>query len=73
VDCLWRRERVIVELDGRSTHDTEAAFHADRERDRILQTAGWRPSRVTWRHLHSQAPELEPALRMLLGREIDGC
>jgi predicted transcriptional regulator of viral defense system len=73
VDCLWRVERVIVELDGRSTHGTDAAFEIDRERDRFLQTARWKPSRVTWRHLHRKPAALERDLRLLLGREIDGC
>jgi len=34
VDCLWRAERLIVELDGRAVHGTATAFEADRERDR---------------------------------------
>jgi Transcriptional regulator, AbiEi antitoxin/Protein of unknown function (DUF559) len=50
-DCLWRAERVIVELDGGMSHGTRAAFEADRERDRRLQAAGWRVVRVTWRQL----------------------
>jgi very-short-patch-repair endonuclease len=73
VDCLWRRERVIVELDGRGSHDTHGAFDTDRERDRILQAAGWRPARVTWRHLHRHAAELEDDLRLLLGLEPEDC
>jgi very-short-patch-repair endonuclease len=69
VDCLWRRERVIVELDGGSTHDTPSAFDVDSERDRILQAAGWRVARVTWRHLHREANELEVDLWLLLRGE----
>jgi len=40
VDCLWRSERVIVELDGRAAHETYAAFEVDRGRDRRLQAEG---------------------------------
>ena len=40
-----------LELDGRAAHATPAAFEADRERDRVLQAAGWRVVRVTWRQL----------------------
>ena len=41
-DCVWLDQRLIVELDGRATHDTRAAFEADRERDRVLPAVGWR-------------------------------
>jgi REase_MTES_1575 len=51
-DFLWREQRLIVELDGHETHRTRAAFERDRERDRILQAAGWRVVRITWRQLH---------------------
>lgn len=50
-DCLWREQRLIVELDGREAHGTRVAFEADRERDRRLQVAGWRVVRVTWRQV----------------------
>lgn len=39
-DCLWQRERVIVELDGQATHGTRAAFERNRKRDRTLQAEG---------------------------------
>lgn len=51
VDCLWRRQRVIAELDGGDAHRTTHAFHADRARDLSLQAAGWRTVRVTSRAL----------------------
>jgi hypothetical protein len=66
-DCVWRGQKLIVELDGRAAHSTTAAFEADRERDRILQTAGWRVIRVTWRQLHDHDVALAADLRRLLG------
>ena len=49
IDFLWRKERLAVELDGRETHGTAAAFEADRQRERMLSAHGWRPARFTWR------------------------
>lgn len=66
VDCLWRRQRVALELDGRQAHATRAAFENDRRRDRILSVAGYRPIRVTWRQLRGERAELEADLRSLL-------
>jgi REase_MTES_1575 len=66
VDCLWRAERVIVELDGRATHDTRQAFEADRARDRVLQAAGFRVIRITWRQLHATPAAVAADLRALL-------
>lgn len=51
VDCLWRGQRLIVELDGGAVHRTPRAFEADRERDRILTAEGWQVIRATWRQL----------------------
>ncbi len=67
VDCLWRVERLALELDSRSVHATDAAFERDRARDRRLQVAGWRPVRVTWRQLQEGPRAVESDLRALLG------
>lgn len=67
IDCLWREQRIALELDSRSAHDTATAFEGDRKRDRALSVAGWRPIRVTWRQLHGDRDELEADLRALLG------
>jgi predicted transcriptional regulator of viral defense system len=34
VDILWRHQRLVVELDSRTHHDTDAAFETDRDRCR---------------------------------------
>jgi very-short-patch-repair endonuclease len=62
IDFLWREQRLAVELDGRAAHHTVEAFERDRERDRILQVAGWRTVRITW----SQLDGVERDLRALL-------
>jgi hypothetical protein len=67
VDCVWRAERLALELDSRAVHETPAAFESDRARDRRLQVAGWRPIRVTWRQLHHDPRAVEMDLRALLG------
>jgi predicted transcriptional regulator of viral defense system len=51
VDAVWREQKLIVELDSRAHHMTARAFEEDRERDEILQLAGYRVIRITWRRL----------------------
>ena len=48
IDCLWREQRVAVELDGRAAHARTAAFEPDRRRDAALNAIGLRPLRFTW-------------------------
>lgn len=54
VDFFWERERVIVETDGRETHETPAAFQDDRCRDQFLAAAGYRVLRLTWDQIHGE-------------------
>lgn len=65
-DCLWQRERLIVELDSRAVHGTRKAFENDRERDRLLMVDGWRVMRVTWRQLRHQPSAIATDLRKAL-------
>ena len=65
-DCVWPDHGVIVELDGRATHGTKIAFERHRERDRILQAAGWRVIRLTWRQLHQDGEAVAADLRTML-------
>jgi hypothetical protein len=67
-DCVWRAERLIVELDGHAVHGTRAAFEADRARDRTLHAAGWRAVRITWHQLQDDAQPLAGDLRSVLSR-----
>jgi Protein of unknown function (DUF559) len=64
-DCLWRRQRLIVELDGGRSHGTRVAFETDRKRDRRLQVAGWRVVRVTWHQLDDPDALLTDLRRLL--------
>ncbi len=54
VDFLWEKERVIVETDGRETHETPEAFQSDRRRDQFLASAGYRVFRITWDQIHGE-------------------
>ena len=51
VDCLWREQRVVVELDGAAAHATQRTFEADRTRDAALTASGFKPLRFTWQAL----------------------
>jgi hypothetical protein len=54
IDFLWEDQRVIVETDGRETHETPEAFQNDRRRDQFFASAGYRALRVTWDQIHSE-------------------
>jgi Protein of unknown function (DUF559) len=55
IDCLWREQRVAMELDSRSAHDNPASFEDDRARDAALTAAGYRTLRYTWRRVTKDA------------------
>ena len=57
VDCVWRKQRLIVELDGHETHVRVAAIETDRQREMRLRRAGYRVIRYTW-HQITRQPEL---------------
>lgn len=67
VDFHWPEARLIVETDGRETHDTAVAFERDRRRDLDLKLAGWEVIRITWRQLHEEPERLLALLRAKLG------
>jgi very-short-patch-repair endonuclease len=67
VDCLWREQRLVVELDGYGYHAGLDAFERDRLRDRLLQIAGYRPIRITWRAVRDD-PALPGELKAILKR-----
>jgi very-short-patch-repair endonuclease len=66
VDFLWRRQRVIVELDGYRAHGTRSAFEADRARDAELTALGYSVVRSTWRQLTDGPADVASTLRTLL-------
>jgi very-short-patch-repair endonuclease len=68
-DCMWRRQRLIVEADGRAVHGTAAAFENDRARDRALSAAGWQVIRVTNRQLTEEPAAIARDIRALLQRD----
>ena len=47
VDFVWRKARLVVELDGLAAHGTRAAIKRDRKKDRVLWRAGIRTMRLT--------------------------
>ncbi len=67
-DFLWRDQRLIVEVDGRSVHATRRAFQSDRRRDQRLMLLGWRVVRFTWQQVKFEPAYVATTLRGLLGR-----
>ena len=55
VDCLWRRQRLVVELQSAKFHGTPIAMARDAERKRRLLLRGFRMIEVTWTHLRTEA------------------
>ena len=67
VDFHWPHAKLIVETDGAETHDTDTAFHRDRNRDLDLELAGWHVIRITWRQLRDEPQRIVALLRAKLG------
>jgi very-short-patch-repair endonuclease len=53
-DFLWRRERLVVEVDGYPFHRGPAAFNRDHEKDLVFRGAGLDVLRFTGDHVEKQ-------------------
>ena len=67
VDALWRKERVIIELDGKQGHGTLAQIARDHERDLRLRAAGFAVLRYTWGQITRRRELIVADLRRALG------
>jgi len=68
VDFIWRAERLVVEVDGRSFHAADWRFENDRRRGAILVAAGYRVMRVTWLQIMREPEALLVRLAGALAR-----
>ena len=66
VDCHWYGTGQVVELDSWEGHGTRSAFREDRARDRVLRTAGYAVTRISWAQLDDEPEAIASDLRKLL-------
>jgi very-short-patch-repair endonuclease len=66
VDCHWPGSGQVVELDSWQAHGSKSAFREDRVRDRVLRTAGYEVTRISWRQLDDEPEAIASDLRQLL-------
>ncbi|HEX6021882.1 MAG TPA: DUF559 domain-containing protein, partial [Solirubrobacter sp.] len=62
-DFLWPKHRVILEADGRATHNQLLARADDARRQRHLEDNGYQVLRVTWRQATTQPQKLQALVR----------
>ena len=67
-DFLWPAERLVVETDGRETHDTDVAFLEDRIRDRAMRALGYEVLRFTWAEVMLRPGAVAAEVRAALHR-----
>jgi very-short-patch-repair endonuclease len=66
VDFLWDEEQLVIETDGRQTHETKGAFRRDRWRGQLLAVAGYRTAQVTWGQLEDEPEAVLTRIRRML-------
>jgi len=64
-DCVWPRERLIVECDSR-WHDNPVTARRDAERDEALTLAGWRVHRIRWALLTASPGRVAATIERLI-------
>jgi very-short-patch-repair endonuclease len=68
VDFIWRRHRLIVEVDGYRFHSSRPRFEHDCKRDASLAALGYTVLRVTWRQLTREPEAVVARLAAALAR-----
>jgi len=72
VDFLWRRRRLVVEVDGFAYHGTAAAFERDRAKSAALAAGGFTVLRFTSRNLRNEPLRVAARVGAALGALVSG-
>jgi hypothetical protein len=72
VDALWRQERVVVELDSRVAHSSEARRLTDHERDLHLRELDYVIRRYSWHQVFTKPAQLAVDARRTLEARRSG-
>lgn len=67
VDAIWHSERVIVELDGRDAHSSQARRLTDHQRDLKLRALGYVVRRYSWHQVFKHPADVAADARQTLG------
>jgi very-short-patch-repair endonuclease len=63
VDIMFRRLRLVVEIDGREFHIGVEVFESDRRRQNLLVLHGWRVLRITWAMITDEPDQVVAMVR----------
>lgn len=66
-DMLWRKQRLIVELDGDRAHHTAAQLRSDADRQAYLERHGFLVRRFRWDEVFDAPARVAGQVRPLLG------
>lgn len=67
-DMTWEEARLIVELDGRDAHTSEAQRATDASRQKWLESLGYTVIRFSWGEVHFREAWVAGRVRALLAR-----
>lgn len=67
-DLLFRRQRLVIELDSRRWHHDPSTQQDDADKQAILEAHGYRVLRITWRQLVDHPRQTIARIRAALGR-----
>ena len=65
-DVIFRRQRLVIEIDGRRFHSGSEVFESDRKRQNLLVLHGWRVLRITWRVIQEKPDQVIAMVREAL-------
>lgn len=63
VDIMFRRLRLVIEIDGRKFHTEPEVFESDRHRQNLLVLHGWRVLRITWAMISDEPDQVITMVR----------
>ena len=69
-DVLFRRLRLVIEIDGREFHNDPEVFESDRHRQNLMVLHGWRVLRVTWQMIQSEPDRVIEMVREAMATAV---